>query len=123
MLHLLASCLVVLVACARGGEPQAPATTGPTCASVMPKMTQAAIKGVEDGGAGEDVMVQVRRDAELIEPQLVQACIADAWSTELLACIDTTPVDDLERCEAFVTPAQLERVIQLREAQASEVPD
>ena len=115
--------MFIVAGCTRGSAPAeptgpAPATDdeAPSCAAVMPKMTEAAWRLLERGGAGPDVIEPAREVAIEIEPQLVQACIDDAWSAELRRCIADTPVLDLERCVDLVTPEQQETVIRIRDA-------
>jgi hypothetical protein len=100
-------------------RPADPVPTGPTCAGVMPKMTQATVHAIQSGGA-DDAQVQAHRaDAEALEPRLVELCVADAWSPALLACMDTTPATELDACFEHVTPEQEANVIELRDEQAA----
>jgi hypothetical protein len=114
-----------IIACKHDGAPtnqptaaqsaREPGDGAPTCANVMPKMTEAAWRLLERGGAGPDIVDPARERAVRIEPQLVQACIDDRWSPDLRRCIAETPVLDLDHCVELVTPEQEATVIRIRE--------
>ena len=101
---------IVFLVCVGCGGKSAPAPSGPTCASVMPKMTEATALSIREGGADDDLVEEVRAESKRLEPQLVQACIDDGWSAELLACMDETAPAEMEKCEHLVTPEQIEAI-------------
>ncbi len=112
--------LAVAAACNRGGGGTTPAPTGPTCASVMPKMTEATVAVLARGGADDAMLAEARADAEALEPQLVELCERDRWSPELLACMNDTAPADFDRCTSLVTAEQEKHVIELRDAQSGD---
>lgn len=106
--------LFVLLAACRSGTTPTPA--GPSCADVMPRLTEAAPLGVKEGGADDETVAAHRADAKRFEPRLIQACVDDGWSVELRTCIRDKPLLELDACEDLATPAQVESVVRLRDA-------
>jgi len=71
---------------------------------------------LEVAGAQMEIVERVRAENQALEPQLAEACRADAWSAELRTCLVQTAPEKIRDCEPLFEQAQIDHMVQIREA-------
>jgi hypothetical protein len=88
--------------------PPPPSTgpSGPTCESAIQSSMTLAIQA-----AGDDNREALRAQLDAARPKMIAACHEDAWSPQLLECLDKARTDAATgTCTDLLTPAQQEGV-------------
>ncbi len=83
-------------------QTNAPPPSGPTCESAIGNSMTLTIAAATDAERE-----QMRTQLDAAKPKMITACHEDAWSVQLLACLDKARTDaDTGTCTELLTPAQ-----------------
>ena len=80
--------------------------TGPTCESAIQNSITLSVQAASD-----DTRDSLRAQLDTAKPKMIAACHEDAWSAQLLDCLDKARTEEASgTCTDLLTPAQQDGV-------------